>query len=127
MALNTVGKVTPTRGAFPTAGFDPLAALVTPEQYLADPQSGASLPTINMGMTGSGSARTRTPASSRRAATRVASPPGAAAPSTLLLRPGVYFVAGGGMKLKSASARILAIPGAGAMSDADAKTTFARP
>ena len=46
-------------------------------------------------------------------------------PVHALLSPGVYFVAGGGMKLKSASARILAIPGAGAMSDTDAKTTFA--
>jgi hypothetical protein len=49
---------------------------------------------------------------------------GGGGPSTLLLRPGVYYLAGGGMKLKSGSARILAIPSASVMPDAVAKTTF---
>jgi hypothetical protein len=33
-------------------------------------------------------------------------------PSTLLLRPGVYFIAGGGVQLKSAAAQIIGIPAA---------------
>ena len=50
---------------------------------------------------------------------------GGGGPSTLLLRPGVYYVGGGGLKLKSGSARVFAIPSACVMSDAQAKTTFA--
>ena len=37
---------------------------------------------------------------------------GGSGPSTLLLRPGVYYIEGGGLQLKSGSARVLAIPSA---------------
>ena len=128
MALNTVGKVTPN----PTEHFrplvaDPLAALATPDAYLSDPQSGAVLPTINMASTGTGICKNQDPCilpPGRYPAGIAAG--GGSGPSTLLLRPGVYYVAGGGMKLKSASARILAIPGVNAMADNVAKTTFAK-
>ncbi|HWH24943.1 MAG TPA: pilus assembly protein TadG-related protein [Candidatus Limnocylindria bacterium] len=44
--------------------------------------------------------------------------------NTVLLRPGVYYLRGGGMSLKSGQARILAIPSAGTLSDTDARTRY---
>jgi hypothetical protein len=128
VAAGTIGKINPN----PVEHFrplvaDPLSGLATPDSYLNDPQSGAVLPTINMASTGTGICKSQDPC---------ILPPGkypggiaaggGSGPSTLLLRPGVYYVGGGGMKLKSASARILAIPGASVMTDAVAKTTFAK-
>lgn len=46
-------------------------------------------------------------------------------PTTLLLRPGIYYIEGGGLQLKSGSARILSIPSSGVLSDAAAKTAYA--
>jgi Flp pilus assembly protein TadG len=118
MALNTVGKITPN----PTEHFsplvpDPLAGMLTPDQ-----QSGVTLPTMNM----STICATQNPCilSPGRYPGGIAAG-GGGGPSTVLLRPGVYYLAGGGMKLKSASARILSLPTAATMADSVALTTFA--
>lgn len=127
-ALNTLGKINPTPiEHFRPLVVDPLSGLIKPDTYTNDGYSGAILPTINMASTGTGICKNQDPC---------ILPPGtypggiAAAngggPSTLLLRPGVYFVGGGGLKLKSGAARILAIPGASAMPDSLAKATFAK-
>jgi len=53
---------------------------------------------------------------------------GSGSPSTLLLRPGVYYIEGGGLQLKSGAGRILAIPadcGTLACSDAAARARYA--
>ena len=125
MALNTVGHINPP----PLENFrplmpDPLSGLLTPETYLSN-GSGASLPTINMSSTGTGICRNQDPC---------ILPPGTypggiaagggGAPSTLLLRPGVYYLNGGGFKLKSASARVIAIPDAATMPDNVAQQQF---
>jgi hypothetical protein len=126
MALNTAGHITPA----PLENFrplmpDPLSGLITPDTYLSN-GSGASLPTINMATTGSGICKNQDPC---------ILPPGkypdgiaaggGGAPSTLLLRPGVYYLDGSGFKLKSASARVIAIPDAATMPDNVAKNQFA--
>ena len=123
VALNTVGKITPN----PVEHWlplvpDPLAGMVPPDVYTSDVRSGASLPSVNFSSTCAG----QDPCilSPGRYAGGIAAG-GGGAPSTLLLRPGVYYVAGGGLKLKSASARILSIPKASVLSDSAAKTTFA--
>ncbi|HET7181385.1 MAG TPA: pilus assembly protein TadG-related protein, partial [Candidatus Limnocylindrales bacterium] len=124
-SANTSGKITPV----PIENFrpllsDPLAAIVEPKVYTA--AGDASLPTVDMGTSGSGICRGQNPC----ILTPGTYPGGIAAgsgsgPSTLLLRPGVYYLGGGGLKLKSGSARILAIPSASVMTDAQAKVTFA--
>ncbi len=55
-------------------------------------------------------------------------------PSTLLLRPGVYYIEGGGLQLKSSAAQIIAIPaltgtcgGSGTCSDTNAATRYCNP
>jgi hypothetical protein len=55
-------------------------------------------------------------------------------PSTLLLRPGVYFIEGGGLQLKSAAAQIISIPsatatcgGIGACTNANAIARYCNP
>jgi len=55
-------------------------------------------------------------------------------PPTLLLRPGVYYIEGGGFQLKSAAAQIVAIPsttgtcgGVGLCTDSDAITRYCNP
>lgn len=127
-ALNTLGKIDPTPiEHFRPLVVDPLSGLIKPDTYTTDGYSGALLPTINMASNGTGICKNQDPC---------ILPPGtypggiAAAngngPSTLLLRPGVYVLAGGGLKLKSSAARILAIPGEAVMSDSQAKTTFAK-
>ena len=125
-AANTFGHINPT----PTQHFrpliaDPLSGLLTPDVYLAN-GSGASLPTINASTTGTGICKNQDPC---------ILPPGTypggivaqggSGPNTVLLRPGVYYVGGGGVKLKSASARLIAIPDSATMTDAQAKTQFA--
>lgn len=123
MALNTTGKISPApvEHFFPLVP-DPLAGMLTPDAYTSDPGTGASLPTRNMASTCAGQNPCillpgRYPGGIAAG--------GGGGPSTVLLRPGVYYVAGGGMKLKSAAARILAIPTTAVMADAVAKTTFA--
>ena len=124
-SANTAGKITPV----PVQGFrpllsDPLAGILDPDVYTDD--GSASLPNVNMASTGSGICRGQNPC--------ILTPGtyiggiaagGGSGPSTLLLRPGVYYVDGGGLKLKSGAARILSIPSADVMPDALAKSTFA--
>ena len=125
MALNTAGHITPA----PLENFrplmpDPLSGLLTPNTYLTN-GSGASLPTINMATTGTGICKNQDPC---------ILPPGTypdgiaagggGAPSTLLLRPGVYYLDGSGFKLKSASARVIGIPDSATMPDNVAKIQF---
>jgi Flp pilus assembly protein TadG len=118
MALNTLGKITPNpeEHYLPLVG-DPLAAMLTPDQI-----TGVTLPTYNMSSVCAG----QNPCilSPGRYPGGIAAGSGGG-PSTVLLRPGVYYVAGGGMKLKSASARILSIPTSTVLADAAAKTMFA--
>lgn len=124
-SLNTAGHITPA----PLQNYrplmnDPLSGLLTPDTYLSN-GSGASLPTINMSTTGTGICKNEDPC---------ILPPGkypggmaaggGGAPSTLLLRPGVYYLGGGGLKLKSASARVITIPDAATMPDNVAKLQY---
>ena len=124
-AANTVGHITPAPlEHFRPLMTDPLSGLLTPDVYLSN-GSGASLPTINMATTGTGICKNQDPC---------ILPPGTypggiaaqggSGPTTVLLRPGVYYLGGGGLKLKSASARIISIPDSTTMPDALAKTTF---
>ena len=124
-SANTVGHINPAPlQHYRPLMADPLSGLLSPDVYLSN-GSGASLPTINMASTGTGICRNQDPC---------ILPPGTypggisasggSGPSTLLLRPGVYYVGGGGLKLKSASARIISIPDSTTMPDAQAKTTF---
>lgn len=124
-AANTAGKITPV----PIQGFrpplaDPLSGLIEPKEYTG--AGDASLPSVDMSSSGTGICRAQNPC--------ILTPGtyaggieagGGSGPSTLLLRPGVYYLGGGGLKLKSGSARILAIPSASVMSDVQAKATFA--
>jgi hypothetical protein len=124
-SANTVGHITPT----PLQHYrpllsDPLSGLLTPDTYLTN-LSGAMLPPRDMSTTGLGLCKNQDPCilppgtySGGIAAT------GGSGPTTLLLRPGVYYVAGGGFKLKSAAARIISIPDSTTMPDALAKVTF---
>jgi hypothetical protein len=124
-AANTSGKIDPA----PVENFrpqivDPLSGLVDPKTYAA--AGDASLPNVDMSSTGTGICRGQNPC----ILTPGTYPSGISAgagggPSTLLLRPGVYYLGGGGLKLKSGSARVLSIPSADVMTDAQAKTTFA--
>ena len=128
MALNTVGKITPApEEHYRPLVIDPLSGIPSPDQLVADAGSGAVLPEVNMASSGAGICKNQDPC---------ILPPGTypdgiaavggGGASTLLLRPGVYYVGGGGLKLKSGSARIFAIPSAAVMPDSVAKTTFAK-
>ena len=124
-AANTYGHINPT----PTEHFrpliaDPLSGLLTPDVYLSN-GSGATLPTINMATTGQGICKNQDPCilPPGRYPGGIAAQ-GGSGPTTLLLRPGVYYVGGGGLKLKSASARVISIPDTATLSDAQAKTQF---
>jgi Flp pilus assembly protein TadG len=46
-------------------------------------------------------------------------------PATILLRPGVYVIQGGGFQLKSASARVYTIPASSVLDDASVRTRYA--
>jgi hypothetical protein len=124
-AANTVGHINPAPLEFyrPLMA-DPLSGLQTPDVYLTN-GSGASLPTINMATTGTGICRNQDPCilPPGRYPGGIAAQ-GGSGPNTVLLRPGVYYVGGGGVKLKSAAARIIAIPDSATLSDAQAKTQF---
>jgi hypothetical protein len=124
-AANTTGHITPApKQNFRPLMTDPLSGLLTPDVYTSN-GSGATLPTINMASTGTGICKSQDPC---------ILPPGTypggiaagggGAPSTLLLRPGVYYVGGGGFKMKSASARVIAIPDSTTMPDNVAKIQF---
>ena len=126
-AANTVGHINPAPDQhFRPLMTDPLSGLLTPDVYTAPPIPTASLPVRDMSTTGTGMCKNQDPC---------IIPPGTypggiaaqggSGPTTLLLRPGVYYLGGGGAKLKSAAARIIAIPDSTTMSDAQAKTTFA--
>jgi hypothetical protein len=123
---NTVGHITPTPlQRYRPLMADPLSGLLTPDVYLAPPNPTASLPPRDMSSTGQGLCKNQDPCILPPGTYNGGiSASGGSGPSTLLLRPGVYYVGGGGVKLKSASARIIAIPDSTTMSDAAAKTTF---
>jgi hypothetical protein len=125
-AANTFGHINPT----PTQHFlplisDPLSGLLTPDVYTGASPPVASLPARDTSTNVGGTCRNQDPCillpgtySGGIAAQ------GGSGPTTLLLRPGVYYVSGGGFKLKSASARIISIPDSTTMTDAQAKNTF---
>jgi hypothetical protein len=125
-ALNTAGRITPA----PLQNYrpllaDPLSGIVSPDILVAN--GAASLPTVDMSSTGLGICRNQDPC---------ILPPGTypdgiqaangSGPSTLLLRPGVFYLDGQGLGLKSGAARILSIPDAATMPDSVAKTAFAK-
>jgi hypothetical protein len=125
-AANTMGKITPA----PLQNYrpllaDPLSGLVPPETYVAN--GSASLPTVDMSSTGTGICKSQDPCilppGTYPGGIQAANGGGA---STLLLRPGVYYLGGGGLALKSGAARIFSIPSAAVMPDSVAKTTFAK-
>jgi len=120
-AANTFGHINPD----PTQHFrpllsDPLSGLQTPDYYLG--LGTANLPSY----VESTVCRNQDPcilAPGRYSGGIYAT--GGSGPTTVLLRPGVYYVDGNGFKLKSAAARMIAIPDSATMSDAQAKTQFA--
>lgn len=125
-AVNTAGKVSPTPlERFRPLVVDPLSGIIKPDTYTNDTYSGAILP--DRDMSNGGICRNQDPCilppGTYRGGILAANGNG---PSTLLLRPGVYFIGGGGLKLKSGAARILAIPDASTMTDSAAKTKFAK-
>jgi hypothetical protein len=139
---NTLSKISPA----PTENFrplypDPLAGLIKPCHSTSAVDclgSTGSLPAKNTQTTGSGS-----PSCSGMRVACVLSPgtysggllaANGSVPSTLLLRPGVYYIEGGGVQLKSAAAQIIAIPaltgtcgGSGTCSNANAITRYCNP
>jgi hypothetical protein len=128
-AANTFGHINPT----PTQHFrplisDPLSGLVSPDVYLAPPNvSGASLPPRDTSTAVGGTCRNQDPCillPGKYSGGSGIVAQGGSGPTTLLLRPGVYYVDGGGFKLKSASARIISIPDSTTMNDIQAKNTF---
>jgi hypothetical protein len=127
-AANTYGHILPAPiQHWRPLVVDPLSGLLKPDIYTNDGTSGAILPAVNMASTGSGICKNQDPCiltpGTYSGGIQAANGSG---PSTLLLRPGVYFISGGGMQLKSGAARILSIPNATDMPDALAKTTFAK-
>jgi hypothetical protein len=112
---------------------DPLSGLVKPCNAVDAATSclgtNASLPTVNMAGTGSGICKNQDPCIITPGTyTGGIFAGGGSGASTVLMRPGVYVIRGGGLTLKSASARIFSIPAGSATSgylDATAKTDFA--
>jgi Flp pilus assembly protein TadG len=119
VSAGTVSKMIPTPlEDVPTLLPDPLGGLIKP-CHATDGTSclgtTATLPALDEKTTGSGQCKApnNDPC--------VISPgtysggliaAGGSGPSTLLLRPGVYYIEGGGLQLKSGAGRMLAIPGA---------------
>ena len=132
---NTVGKITPA----PTEHYrpllsDPLAGLIRPCNAVDAATSclggNTSLPTVNMSGTGTGICKDQDPCiiTPGTYTDGIHAGGGSNAPSTVLMRPGVYYIRGGGMSLKSGSARIFAIPAGSATTgylDATAIADFA--
>jgi len=138
---NTLAKITPT----PTYNFrplypDPLAGLIKPCHATSATDclgsSTAELPAKNTSTTGTGQCKTMKVACVLSPGTYSGGLLAAngSTPSTLLLRPGVYFIEGGGVQLKSSAAQIIAIPaltgtcgGSGTCSDTNAATRYCNP
>ena len=125
-AVNTNGKITPA----PIQNYrpllaDPLSGLVPPETYVAN--GSASLPTIDMSNTGTGSASHRIPASSRPARIRAASrPQTAVAPRRSSSAPASTTSAAAGSRSRAAPPGSSRSRRAAVMPDSVAKTTFAK-
>ena len=138
---NTLSKITPT----PTYNFrplypDPLAGLTKPchATGLTTDCIGfnTALPAQNTDTTGSGHCKTMKVACVLSPGTYSGGILAAngSTPSTLLLRPGVYFIEGGGVQLKSGAAQIISIPaltgtcgGSGSCSDSNAVARYCNP
>ncbi|MBI3751266.1 MAG: hypothetical protein HY263_06370 [Chloroflexi bacterium] len=88
-----------------------------------------SLPTVNMASTGSGICKNQNPCIITPGTyTGGIVAGGGSNASTVLMRPGVYFIRGGGLTIKSGSGRIFAIPwgtSTQGYTDATAKTDYA--
>jgi len=120
---------------------DPLAGLVAPCHATDGTNclgSTASLPAKDTSTTGSGQCKSTKVACGISPGTYSGGILAAngSTPSTFLLRPGVYYIEGGGLQLKSASAQIIAIPSkagncggsiVGVCSDTDAATRYCNP
>lgn len=142
VSAGTVSKISPTPiEHWPNLYADPLGALIMPchATSSADCLGGlTTLPAKNTQTTGSG-----TPQCSGTRVACVLSPgtysggilaANGSVPSTLLLRPGVYYIEGGGLQLKSSAAQIVSIPaltgtcgGSGTCSNANAITRYCNP
>jgi len=139
-SASTLSKITPTpvQNALPLL-LDPLRALIPPchATSAVDCLGGTStLPAKDMLTTGSGQCKSTKVACVLSPGTYsngllAANGSGVA---TLLLRPGVYYVGGKGVQLKSGTGRIIAIPsttgtcgGVGTCSDANAIARYCNP
>ena len=134
IAAGTAAHISPSpvehaRPIFP----DPLSGLKKPCNAV-DPATGCvgtngSLPTVNMAASGTGICKNQDPCIITPGTyTGGIVAGGGSNASTVLMRPGVYVIRGGGMTIKSGSGRIIAIPWGNATSgytDATAKTDFA--
>jgi hypothetical protein len=139
---NTLSKITPT----PTQDFlplypDPLFKLVKPCHATGGTTdclgTTSSLPPENMDTTGSGHCKTMKVVCVLSPGTYTGgllAANGGSAVKTLLLRPGVYYIAGGGFQLKGGDGQIVSIPaltgtcgGTGTCSDANAITRYCNP
>jgi hypothetical protein len=141
VSSGTVSKITPA----PTENFrplypDPLAGLTKPchATGLTTDCNGNSgtLPAQDTSTTGSGHCKTMKVACVLSPGTYSGGILAAngSTPSTLLLRPGVYYIEGGGLQLKSGAAQIISIPaltgtcgGVGSCSDGNAATRYCNP
>jgi Putative Flp pilus-assembly TadE/G-like len=140
VSSGTVSKITPA----PTENFrplyaDPLAGLIKPchatssSSCLGDT---STLPAKDTATNGSGQCKNTKVACVLSPGTYsggILAANGSNA-STLLLRPGVYYIEGGGLQLKSGAAQIVAIPaltgtcgGSGTCSNANAITRYCNP
>jgi hypothetical protein len=138
---STISKITPT----PTQNFrplyaDPLAGLVKPCHATSAVDclgSTSSLPAQNMDTTGSGHCKTAKVVCVLSPGTYTGgllAANGSGGVKTLLLRPGVYYIAGAGVQLKGGDAAIVSIPaltgtcgGSGACSDVNAIARYCNP
>jgi hypothetical protein len=131
---STLGHITPTpiehaRPILP----DPLSGLTKPCNAV-DPATGCigtngTLPAVNMASTGTGICKNQDPCIITPGTyTGGISAGGGGKASTVLMRPGVYVIRGGGVSIGSGSGRLIAIPWGNATSgytDATAKADFA--
>jgi len=135
---NTLSKITPT----PTYNFrplypDPLAGLVKPchaTGSTSDCIGSGGLPAQNTSTTGTGHCKSTKVACVLSPGTYSGGILAAngSTPSTLLLRPGVYYIEGGGVQLKSSAAQIISIPAitgtcGGSCNDGNAIARYCNP
>ncbi|HLX35184.1 MAG TPA: hypothetical protein VKR30_08075 [Candidatus Limnocylindrales bacterium] len=143
VSSGTVSKITPT----PTENYrpllpDPLAGLIKPCHATSGTDclgTTSSLPAEDVATTGQGHCKNTKVACVLSPGTYTGGLLAAngSQPSTLLLRPGVYYIAGGGVQLKSSAAQIIAIPSltgncigtsvANSCTDANAITRYCNP